>query len=61
MRSPPSLRPRRPVSPQQVESQRLQLQRLQVRLGAFMVRGDGSMAVLAAAVVALALLALSFR
>ncbi len=61
MRSPRSLRPRRPVSPQQVEPQRLQIQRLQVRLGAFMVRGDGSMAVLAAAVVALALLALSFR
>jgi hypothetical protein len=54
MRTPYPLRSRRPVSPK-----RLQPQRLQVRLGAFVVRGDGTMAVLAAAIVALALIALS--
>jgi hypothetical protein len=61
MRIPSPLRPRHPVSPERLQPQRLQLQRLQVRLGSFMVRGDGSMAVLAAAVVALALIALSLK
>jgi hypothetical protein len=60
---PRSLRPgsRRELPNQPIETRRLQRQRLQVRLGAFLVQGDGTLAVLAAAVVALALIALSLR